>query len=41
MKEILFNSINEYISKCNAPPGEILIVKNGTTKLDVGLYVHT
>jgi hypothetical protein len=40
MKEILFNTINEYISKCQTAPSEVFIIKNGTTKLDVNCYIQ-
>lgn len=40
MKEIIYNSVNEYINKSSAAPSEVFIIKNGTTKLDVNCYIQ-
>ena len=40
MRTIITNSVNEYIRNCNTPPSEVFIIKNGTTRFDLSLYIQ-
>lgn len=40
MKEIIFNTINEYVVKNSSTPSEVFLIKNGTVKLDVDCYIQ-
>lgn len=40
MKQIIFECINDYMQKSQAPPSEVILIKNGTTKLDLGSLIQ-
>lgn len=41
MKQILFDCLNEYISKSQHPPTDVLILKNGSAKYDLAFILQT
>lgn len=40
MKEIIFDCLNQYMLASNCPPSEVLIIKNGTVKLDLAASIQ-
>ena len=40
MKEIIFDCLNEYMLSSQSPPTEVLIIKNGTVKMDLAASIN-
>jgi aubergine-like protein len=40
MKEIIFDCLNEYMLNSQYPPTEVLIIKNGTVKMDLTASIN-
>lgn len=40
MKEIIFDCLNEFMVSNQSPPSEVLIIKNGTIKMDLAASIN-